>query len=142
VIAAIFDTAIAAPASTPAFTRPVAFVKTKAEGVPRAGVIRVGEVPNTKSPEPVSSEHNVANSAEVDDVIPVIGSPVQFVRTPDVGVPKSGVTKVGEVLKTRRLDPVSSDISVASSADVDEINCVSAISAEALISAATIESRL
>ena len=34
--------------------------------------------------------------------------PVIFVPTRAEGVPKAGVTRVGEVLNTRRLDPVSS----------------------------------
>ena len=34
---------------------PVMFVPTKAEGVPKAGVTRVGLLANTKAPEPVSS---------------------------------------------------------------------------------------
>jgi hypothetical protein len=43
---------------------------------------------------------------------------VQFVKVPDVGVPKRGVTKVGEVAKTRAPDPVSSEIKVAIPAEV------------------------
>lgn len=42
-------------------------------------------------------------------VTPVVkGSPVQFANAPDVGVPKIGVTNVGEVAKTKAPDPVSS----------------------------------
>ena len=46
-------------------------------------------------------------------VMPVdSGRPVAFVRTPDTGVPKAGVTKVGDVAKTNAPDPVSSDTAV------------------------------
>ena len=37
----------------------------------------------------------------------VRGNPVQFVRTPDVGVPSRGVTRVGLVAKTSAPVPVS-----------------------------------
>jgi hypothetical protein len=36
------------------------------------------------------------------------GKPVVLVRVPELGVPRAGVTKVGEVAKTRAPDPVSS----------------------------------
>lgn len=45
--------------------KPVALVKTAADGVPKAGVTKVGLVAKTKVPEPVSSEIFPANSAEV-----------------------------------------------------------------------------
>ena len=38
----------------------------------------------------------------------VNGSPVAFVSVPDVGVPRIGVTSVGEVAKTAAPEPVSS----------------------------------
>ena len=41
--------------------KPVALVKTRAVGVPNAGVTRVGLVANTFAPEPVSSVKAVAN---------------------------------------------------------------------------------
>lgn len=41
-----------------------------------------------------------------------------FVRTPDVGVPSSGVTRVGDVANTAGPDPVSSDTAAARLADV------------------------
>jgi hypothetical protein len=40
-------------------------------------------------------------------VTPVVrGNPVQFVNVPDVGVPNTGVTKVGDVLSTTEPEPV------------------------------------
>lgn len=44
---------------------PVTFVIVPLVGVPRLGVIRVGEVAKTNEPEPVSSLIAVANCAEV-----------------------------------------------------------------------------
>lgn len=92
--------------------KPVALVKTAADGVPRAGVTSVGEVANTNAPVPVSSvtaaiafalegvARNVATPVP-SPLTPVeIGSPVALVSVPLVGVPKIGVTKVGDVFRT------------------------------------------
>jgi hypothetical protein len=88
---------------------PVAFVRTTAEGVPRAGVTSVGEFANTFAPVPVSSANaaarfalegvarNVATFA-ANPVMPVLtGSPVQLVNVPLDGVPNTGVVSVGLV---------------------------------------------
>ena len=83
--------------ATPPVGKPVQFVNTPDVGVPKIGVMRVGDVAKVKAPEPVSSEHNVAICEEVEDVIPVIGKPVQLVRVPDAGVPSAGAVNVGEV---------------------------------------------
>ena len=54
-------------------------------------------------------------------VTPVVsGRPVALVRVTDVGVPRIGVVKVGEVPNTNEPDPVSSDITPASSDEVVE----------------------
>ena len=110
--------------------RPVQLVKVPEVGVPSNGVVRVGDVANTKSPVPVSSVTAVAKLAE-DGVAkkvatPVanpetpdeIGKPVQLVRVPEPGVPNAGVMKVGVLLKTNRPVPLSSDITPANSAEV------------------------
>ena len=47
---------------------PVMFVPTKALGVPRAGVTKVGDVANTARPVPVSSFSAPANPAELVSV--------------------------------------------------------------------------
>jgi hypothetical protein len=85
----------------------------------------VGEVANTNEPDPVSSVIAVARLAlegvakKVATFAPrpltpvLIGRPVQFVKVPEVGVPKRGVTKVGEVAKTSAPEPVSSVTAVA-----------------------------
>lgn len=46
-----------------------------------------------------------------------IGSPVALVKTPDAGVPKAGVTRVGEVAKTKAPVPVSSVTALIKLAD-------------------------
>ena len=45
---------------------PVMLVPTKADGVPRAGVTRVGELENTTLPVPVSSESHCEKCCEVE----------------------------------------------------------------------------
>jgi len=104
---------------------PVQLVRVPDVGVPNNGVVRVGDVANTKSPEPVSSvtavakladegvAKNVATLAAKPDTPVEIGSPVQLVRVPDVGVPNNGVVRVGDVANTKSPDPVSSDITPA-----------------------------
>jgi hypothetical protein len=97
---------------------PVMFVPTKADGVPRAGVTRVGLVANTKEPVPVSSvtaEIRLADDGVAKKVAtpvpkpltPVeIGRPVAFVKTAELGVPRVGVTSVGEFDNTTLPVPV------------------------------------
>lgn len=117
---------------------PVMLVPTKADGVPKAGVTNVGEVANTKAPEPVSSVTAAAKLADEGvpkkvatpapklvipvpplatgnvPVTPVVkGRPVAFVSVTLVGVPRIGVTSVGLVAKTREPVPVSSVTAVA-----------------------------
>ena len=101
---------------------PAANVEDKLNEVPVAapmiGVIKVGEFANTKAPVPVSSVV-AANKFELVGVakklaIPVpkpltpeaIGKPVAFVNVTEVGVPKTGVTKVGLVANTKLPEPV------------------------------------
>lgn len=97
---------------------PVALVSVAADGVPRFGVVSVGEVPNTSAPVPVSSvtaeirfaldgvARNVATPVP-KPVTPVeIGRPVPFVRTTAEGVPSAGVVSVGEVASTTLPLPV------------------------------------
>jgi hypothetical protein len=100
--------------------RPVAFVKVPEVGVPSIGVTKVGEVEKTKEPVPVSSVTAVIKFAEdgvasaVATPVPspdtpvAIGKPVALVRVPEVGVPRIGVTSVGDVAKHAAPEPVSS----------------------------------
>jgi hypothetical protein len=98
---------------------PVALVRVAAEGVPRSGVVRAGLVANTAAPLPVSSVKAAAKLAE--DGVPKkvatpaprpltpveIGNPVALVRVPALGVPMSGVVRVG--LEERTTEPVPVD---------------------------------
>jgi len=77
-------------------------------GVPRSGVTKVGEVLKTTEPEPVEVTTPVPPFVTGSvPVMPVVkGKPVALVKTPEVGVPRAGVTKVGEVLRTLFPEPV------------------------------------
>ena len=105
-----------------------------AEATPNTGVTRVGDVANTKDPVPVSSvtaviklaedgvAKNVATPAARPDTPVEIGRPVQLVRVPDEGVPKAGVTRVGDVANTKAPLPVSSEITPANCNEVVAAN--------------------
>ncbi len=93
--------------------------------------LKVGDVPNTKAPLPVSSVTAVIKFA--DDGVPrkvatpvprpetpvEIGSPVPLVRVTADGVPRFGVVKTGEVAKTAKPVPVSSERRAASCAELE-----------------------
>ena len=104
--------------------KPVALVKTRAVGVPRAGVTSVGLVANTLAPVPVSSVKAAAKLADVNEprevalptlvtapvksafvvtllAVKAVAVPVMFVPTNADGVPSAGVINVGEVLNTK-----------------------------------------
>jgi hypothetical protein len=106
-------------------------VKVALEGVPKAGVTRVGLVAKTAEPEPVSSVKAPASCADVNDpsevalptdvtapvklalvvTLPAVrpaAVPVMFVPTSAEGVPRAGVTSVGLVANTNAPVPVSS----------------------------------
>jgi hypothetical protein len=72
------------------------------------GVTSVGDVDKTTFPEPVEVVTPVPPLAT--DKVPVvpatIGSPVQLVKVPELGVPRTGVTSVGEVESTTFPEPV------------------------------------
>jgi hypothetical protein len=125
--------AVAMPVPRPdtpvAIGRPVAFVKVALVGVPRIGVTRVGEVAKTAEPVPVSSVKAPSKLAEVNEpkevalptevtapvklalvvTLPAVrpeAVPVMFVPTKADGVPKAGVTNVGEFDNTTEPVPV------------------------------------
>jgi hypothetical protein len=89
----------------------VTLLTVVAVATPKVGVTNVGLVAKTADPEPVSSVRAAARFAlvgvakKVATLIPrpdtpvLIGRPVQVVRVPDVGVPRIGVTSVGEVAR-------------------------------------------
>jgi hypothetical protein len=98
--------------------KPVRFVATPDVGVPRMGVTKVGEVAKTAEPVPVSSvkaERRLAElgvARKVATPVPrpytpvAIGRPVAFVKVALVGVPRMGVTRVGDVASTLLPEPV------------------------------------
>jgi hypothetical protein len=106
--------------------KPVALVNVALVGVPRIGVTSVGLVAKTLAPLPVSSvkaaarfaldgvARKVATPVPKPDTPVAIGSPVAFVKVALVGVPRIGVTSVGEVANTAEPLPVSSLKAVAS----------------------------
>ena len=98
-------------------------------------VVNVGLFANTNEPEPVWSLIIVANSAEVvadkalilsvvyipfvtNPAVNPVAVPVQFDKSPEAGVPNTGVTNVGLFANTNEPEPVSSLILVANSAEV------------------------
>jgi hypothetical protein len=105
---------------------PVKLVTVPDDGVPSAGVTSVGEVANTKAPLPVSfvtaaaklADEGVAKNVATPVAKPLtpveIGRPVPLVSVTDWGVPKIGVTSVGDVPNTLSPVPVSSVKAVAS----------------------------
>ncbi len=124
---------------------PVQFVSVPDDGVPRTGVTKVGLVANTLSPEPVFVVSAVARFAEDgvarNEATPVpspdtpvaTGKPVQFVKVPLVGVPRTGVTSVGVLAKTRAPEPVSSEMTDLSSDEVVAANADSLLDVEASV---------
>jgi len=95
-----------------------------AVATPSDGVVSDGEVDNTTEPDPVDVVTPVPplSTANVP-VTPVDnGNPVQLVNTPDDGVPMLGVVSDGLDENTSEPVPVSSDMTVANSAEVVAAN--------------------
>jgi hypothetical protein len=121
------DDGVAKKAATPvpkpempvATGRPVALVRVAADGVPRFGVTKAGEVAKTNAPDPVSSDTAIRKLADdgvaknVATPVPrpltpvAIGKPVAFVKVALDGVPRAGVTSVGLLANTKEPVPVS-----------------------------------
>jgi hypothetical protein len=80
-----------------------------AVATPRTGVVKLGLVENTRDPVPVSSvmaeikltlegvARNVATPVPNPETPVLMGSPVQFVKVPELGVPRTGDVMVGLV---------------------------------------------
>jgi hypothetical protein len=104
--------------------RPVQFVSVPDVGVPKTGLISVGVLANTRAPVPVSSvtakarlelvgvARKVATPVPSPEIPLETGRPVQFVSVPEEGVPRIGVTSVGEVERTTSPVPVTVVIEV------------------------------
>lgn len=107
-VASAVATPVARPLTPVVIGSPVPLVRTAADGVPNAGVTSVGEVDRTTLPVPVDEVTPVPPFATGSvPVTPVVsGSPVRLVATPDDGVPKTGVTSVGDVERTTLPVPV------------------------------------
>ena len=100
-----------------------------AVATPNTGVTRVGDVANTLTPVPVlsvSAAAKLADEGVIKNAVtpapapetPVeIGRPVQLVKVPEVGVPNTGVTRVGVLANTLAPVPVSSVSAAAKLAD-------------------------
>ena len=86
---------------------PVALVNTPEEGTPSAGVTNAGEFANTIPPEPVTEDARAAPTPLPSPVMPDTGSPVAWVKTTEVGVPRFGVINVGDVASTVWPEPVA-----------------------------------
>jgi hypothetical protein len=88
---------------------PVQLVNVPEVGVPKRGVTKVGLVAKALAPEPVLVVTPVPPLVTPNvPVIPVDrGKPVQLVKTPDVGVPSSGVVNDGLTCLTIEPVPVA-----------------------------------
>jgi hypothetical protein len=87
---------------------PVRLVTVPLEGVPNTPPLITG-APD----EPVLTARAVAIPVPRPDTPVEIGRPVAFVKVALVGVPRIGVTRVGEVANTNEPEPVSSVIAEA-----------------------------
>jgi hypothetical protein len=110
--------------------KPVAFVNTPDAGVPNAGAVKVGEVKvllvNVSVPARVAKVPEAAGKVIAVPVPATAGA--EIVAVPDVdpakatdvadATPKVGVTKVGEVAKTKAPEPDSLLITPANSDEV------------------------
>jgi hypothetical protein len=108
----------------------VALVNTKVVGVPKLGVVNIGDVNvllvKVSVPANVASVPDAAGKV-IDVPVPATAG-AEMVAVPDVdpanatevaeATPKVGVTKVGEVANTKAPEPVSLLITLANSEDV------------------------
>jgi hypothetical protein len=110
--------------------KPVAAVNTKVVGVPKLGVVKIGDVKvllvNVSVPAKVAKVPDAAGKVIAVPVPATAGA--EIVAVPDVdpakatevaeATPKVGVTNVGEVANTKEPEPVSLLITLANSEDV------------------------
>lgn len=105
------DSPVATPVprpDTPVETgSPVPLVSVTEEGVPRFGVVNVGEVDKTMEPDPVTAfPRELATPAPRPETPVEIGRPLPLVNVIADGVPKLGVTRAGEFERTAAPVPV------------------------------------
>jgi hypothetical protein len=120
----LLTVSVARPAVKPAAV-PVRLVATPALGVPRSGVVSVGDACITNVvPVPVCAATAVALPVEVigpvrlafvvtDPAVRPAAVPVMFVPTSADGVPRFGVVSVGDVARTPEPVPVVVMASIA-----------------------------
>jgi hypothetical protein len=110
--------------------KPVAFVKVPEAGVPNTGAVKVGDVKvlfvKVSVPAKVAKVPEAAGKV-IDVLVPATAG-AEIVAVPEVDPAKAtdvadatpivGVTKVGEVAKTKAPEPDSSEMTPANSADV------------------------
>jgi hypothetical protein len=104
---------------------PVHELKTPDVGVSNAGVVRLGDVANTREPpEPVLvvialnrlADEGVPSHVEMPEPRPVSDDcayPLHELKTPDAGVPSAGVTRAGDVAHTIAPVPVPPSVTAA-----------------------------
>ena len=83
--------------------RPVALVKTTADGVPKLGVTKVGDVANTILPEPVTFCPSAVCTPVPNDVMPVPPFAI-------LSVPASVIAPVVAVLGEKPVEPAENDV--------------------------------
>ena len=89
---------------------PLVIATLVAVATPKLGVTNVGELERTLLPEPVDVVTPVPPFAtgKIPETPDVSGNPIAFDKTTEDGIPKAGVTKVGELLRTT--DPLPVDV--------------------------------
>ncbi len=91
----------------------------KVSAAPPTVPVKLGLTVPAGPPVPEDAPERRVATPEPSPLTPVlIGKPVVFVRMPDAGVPRAGVTRVGEFEKTATPVPVSSERTPASWAEV------------------------
>jgi len=103
----------------------VSLIRSKLEEPVTTEVVKVGVVPNTTEPEPVSSVWVEAKTEDAPEEIRFLGASVrtnlEAVRPSRLTVPdKVGLSIRGLLAKTRAPVPVSSEIELATIAEVPE----------------------
>ena len=88
----------------------VPVLKLPEVGVPSKGVTKVGEVANTKEPEPVSSVTAVANCADVATKVLLVKLIVLLVSVSVVSRPTNVVVASGNVTTRPAVDTASSKV--------------------------------
>jgi hypothetical protein len=99
-------TVLAATDAIPPTGSAVALVSVAAEGVPKLGVVKAGEVVPAGPPVPDDAPpRSVATPVPRPDTPLEIGRPVALVSVPALGVPRFGVVITQEVVRQKDPEP-------------------------------------